>query len=204
MEMNRSALRLRFLACVKQKLALILFSSGKKPFPQKIYPFLFRRLRWLVETMDKNDFAAALKQIWNFELFPFRVVIYYSSEWSSSEIGDLFREHLASTWEMIKKRKNKKNGLYNIWNNGTLRCFSRLLYLECSLSCYLWLHSLSGSLYLYILFGSSSLWKDLYFFFPVWIGWNPLQGLIDNVGVYLLWNKPPMRHAGKMLPVYGL
>ena len=62
-EISRSALRLRFLAYAEQKLALILFSSGKKPFPWKIHPFLYGRLHSLVDTMDKNDFAVVLKQI---------------------------------------------------------------------------------------------------------------------------------------------
>lgn len=88
-------------------------------------------------------------------------MVYIIYEWSSSEIGEQFREHLALTWEIIEERKNKKNGLYNMWSNGTLRCFSRLLYLEGSLSCYLWLQSLSCSLYLFILLGYSS-GRDLY------------------------------------------
>lgn len=131
----------------------------EETFPMESTPFLCKRLCSLVKTMDKNDFAVMLKQIWNFYFLSVRVGIYYSSEWSSSEIRDLFREHLALTREIIKERKNKKNSLYNIWSKGTLRCFSRLLYLECSLSCYLWLHSLSCGLYLFVLFGYSSLWN---------------------------------------------
>lgn len=100
-------------------------------------------------------------EISNYSLLALVYVIY---EWSSSETGDLFREHLALTQEIIEERKNKKNGLYNMWSNGTLRCFSRLLYLECSLSCYLCLHSLSCSPYLFILFGYSSFGRDLYIF----------------------------------------
>lgn len=79
-------------------------------------------------------------------MFPFGV-IHYSSEQSSSETEDLFGEHLASTRAIIKTKKRKERFVQHN-RGGALRCSSGLLCLECSLSCYLWLHSLSCSLYL--------------------------------------------------------
>lgn len=128
--------------------------------------------------MDNKGCTVVLKQIWSFKLFPFRVGIYNSSECISSEIGDLLREHLALIQDIIEERKNRKNGFYNIWSNGTLRCLSRLLYLECSLLYYLWLHSLICGLFLFVLVHSSPLWKDLYFFFLYELSGIHFKGLL--------------------------
>lgn len=107
----------------------------------------------------------------------------------------------ALSWEIIKTRK-KNASLYSIRSSGTLRCFSGLGSWVQPFMCYLWLHSLSCSLHLFVLSGYSSLWRDLFFFPPVWIGWDPLQGLTDHSEV---WSKPGMRRACEVPPmVYGL